>query len=175
MLLKRIASLLPPHLSDFIPTLGQYLSLSSNEGRLTHKVEEANIRTTESILFTPPATLQDLLPTIPEAALDDLVVHCLSLTAPRGFSGDELLKSEKNGTWTGFGMDRLDSVFGDSWDGIGVVEIGGMRRIGKSVSYAALWFSCLGQLLYRILLYSSELTCHAATGASCCSATPRLG
>ena len=41
------------------------------------------------------------------------------------------------GTWSGFGIDGLNVIFEDEWDGCGIVEIAGMRRVGKSVSPVA--------------------------------------
>jgi len=98
------------------------------------RAEEANIRTTESLLFTPSSTLLELVPAISEVSLEDLVAHCLHLTAAGVVSGDEVLKNEKSGTWSGFGIDGLDGIFWDGWDGAGIIEIAGMRRVGKSVS-----------------------------------------
>ncbi|CAD6586258.1 MAG: hypothetical protein TREMPRED_004378, partial [Tremellales sp. Tagirdzhanova-0007] len=116
MLLKRIAALLPAHLNALIPTL-----------------EAANIRTTESLLFTTSSKLLEILPTVSEADFDDLVAHCLSVTAPRGFAGHEGLKDGQRAEWSGFGVDGVDQLFGDPWDGVGIVEISGMRRVGKSL------------------------------------------
>lgn len=37
------------------------------------------------------------------------------------------------GPWLGFGVKGLDELLGD-WDGVGVLEIAGPRKVGKSVS-----------------------------------------
>lgn len=67
-------------------------------------------------------------------------------------SGDELLRSEKRGKWPGFGIDRLDDIFGDEWDGVGILEVAGMRRVGKSVSRLSGKASTLGFIRIEQLL-----------------------
>lgn len=66
--------------------------------------------------------------------------RCLRLTAPITRSGWEELEEEEGrndaagaNSWTGFGIDGLDSLV-DDWDGRGVMELSGSQKTGKSVS-----------------------------------------
>ena len=74
------------------------------------------------------------------------------------------------GTWSGFGIDGLNAIFEDGWDGCGIVEIAGMRRVGKSVSpsrQAGTSFSSVDDLRLAMLTFAvaSSLACEsAATG-----------
>ena len=42
----------------------------------------------------------------------------------------------KGCVWTGWGVHGLDGLVGEDWAGVGVVEITGQRRVGKSVGPA---------------------------------------
>ena len=57
-------------------------------------------------------------------------------------SGAKEMEEEKGkrAGWGGFGADGLTALVGD-WDGVGVVEISGQRRVGKSVSLFSLEIS----------------------------------
>ncbi|KAK1927712.1 hypothetical protein DB88DRAFT_479000 [Papiliotrema laurentii] len=136
MLLKRLAGVLPPHLARYIPVL-----------------EEHNVKTTENLLFTSRQHLDVLLTTIPKAVLDELVMWVVRLTAPNALSGDEALDQlgtpDEDARWEGWGVNGLDSLFG--WDGVGVMEISGARRVGKSL--LAL------QAAMRIMVAHPQVTC----------------
>ncbi|WWD18064.1 hypothetical protein CI109_102511 [Kwoniella shandongensis] len=131
MLLKRIADSLPPSLAALVPEL-----------------ESVGIRTTESLIFTPPATIFDLLPSFSQTQLDTLTSHILNLTAPSCVKGDEIEAEE--GAWKGFGVGGLDDLLEEVEGGI-VLEIAGPRKVGKSLLalHAAL----------RILLSDPEAIC----------------
>ena len=97
------------------------------------------MKTTENLLFTSRQHLDVLLTTIPKAVLDELVMWVVRLTAPNALSGDEALDQlgtpDEDARWGGWGVNGLDSLFG--WDGVGVMEISGARRVGKSVRPAS--------------------------------------
>lgn len=80
-----------------------------------------------------------MLPSIPRDDLEDLIEECISLTAPScndGWSvydqrtGKGKEKESKKVVW---GLSKLDGII-DEWDWIGIVELSGPRRVGKSVS-----------------------------------------
>ena len=101
--------------------------------------EAAQIRTTENLLFTPSDTLYDLLSSIPRDDIDNLVSLCLELTVPLSRTGDvewDTICQMQTGTkWEGWGVRGLDEVLeGGMWDGIGVLELAGAKRVAKSVS-----------------------------------------
>jgi DNA repair protein RAD51 len=79
--------------------------------------------------------LTDLIPSIPEYEFEDLVEQCIHLTAPPEEDGYTVFEKEKGKQrqWAGFGLTGLDDLVGD-WDGTGVIELSGPRRVGKSVS-----------------------------------------
>ncbi|ORX34218.1 hypothetical protein BD324DRAFT_637144 [Kockovaella imperatae] len=137
MLLKRISGRLPPYLADLIPIL-----------------ETADIRTTENVMFTHESTLNSLFPAIPRHLLDLLRAHCLDATAPSFRDGTESpMAVSSNGVdrvWRGWGPEELDKLLMD-WDGIGILEIAGPRRAGKSLLalHAAL----------KVLVKDSQATC----------------
>jgi DNA repair protein RAD51 len=72
-----------------------------------------------------------------EDDLDDLIEECIRLTGPRVVNGNEAYEEGKGkspiGRFEGWGLPRLDHVLNE-WDGVGIVEIAGPRRVGKSVS-----------------------------------------
>lgn len=102
--------------------------------RLICLKEAAGIKTTETVIFTPLPTLRDIVPSIPDQHLDLIIKHCIRLTAGPTATGNDALEEEKGKSagWDGYGVDGLDGLFGE-WDGIGVVEVCGARRVGKSV------------------------------------------
>lgn len=109
------------------------------------RTERAGIRTTENLIFTPLPTLLSFLqdqPHIGEYDIQELTERCLRLTAPTSKTGWEEIQEyeqEREGRrWTGWGTEGLDGLIGD-WDGVGVVEICGTQRTGKSVSLS---FEC---------------------------------
>jgi len=70
------------------------------------------------------------------------------------------------GSFKGWELPRLDSMLGQ-WDGVGIVEISGPRRVGKSVSIPNWTPRGMpnGQLLalhavLRTLISESTATCH---------------
>lgn len=100
------------------------------------QTESAGIKTTENLIFTPRPTLDDLLPSIPDHAIDDLIRRCIQLTSGGETDGVREMEEEKGKRrvgWGGFGADGLTALVGD-WDGVGIVELAGQRRVGKSVS-----------------------------------------
>jgi hypothetical protein len=71
-----------------------------------------------------------------EDQIDDFVDTCITLTAPISVDGNTALEEEKGkrkaietGIW---GLPHLDSLIAE-WDEIGICEISGPRRVGKSV------------------------------------------
>jgi DNA repair protein RAD51 len=96
----------------------------------------AGIKTTENLIYTPLPTLLSLLPTIPKDDLEDLIGGCVNLTAPPcsdGHTACEAGKGKGKGREkVGWGLEGLDSIIGE-WDGVGIVELSGPRRVGKSV------------------------------------------
>ncbi|KAK4685825.1 hypothetical protein P7C73_g4316, partial [Tremellales sp. Uapishka_1] len=119
MLLKRLSGQLPPEIAQLLPRL-----------------ELQNVRTTENVLFTPPETLYNLFKKeVPRHQIDLLISQCLAFTAPKADTGDvALLQEESRGEsrWWGFGIGNLDSLMGD-WNGVGVLEISGLKRVGKTL------------------------------------------
>ncbi|WVR05718.1 hypothetical protein IAU60_002742 [Kwoniella sp. DSM 27419] len=113
MLLKRITDSLPQELSDLIPHL-----------------ENAGIRTTESLIFTSDTQILLFIPLLQPVQLEALVSHCLQLTAAPEGSRDEYEREGWN--WAGWGLKSLDDLMED-WDGRGVVELAGPRKVGKSL------------------------------------------
>ncbi|KAL7423772.1 hypothetical protein Q5752_001356 [Cryptotrichosporon argae] len=112
MLLKRVAAHLPAELAELVPSL-----------------ESAGIKTTDNLIFTPVTHVASLT-SIPTHLLDALTRHCLELTAPESVPGHEIV--DQPGGWREFGLGGLDEVLG-GWDGAGVMEICGGRRVGKSL------------------------------------------
>ncbi|WVQ85646.1 hypothetical protein IAT38_007812 [Cryptococcus sp. DSM 104549] len=132
MLLKRIADSLPPGLAAFIPEL-----------------ESAGIRTTESLIFTPKSALISLTSSPSSTDLDALISHCLRLTAVQCQKASDISESLA-GPWAGFGVKGVDDKL-EGWDGMGILEIAGPRKTGKSLLalHSAL----------RVLKDDSEATC----------------
>ncbi|KAK8865755.1 hypothetical protein IAR55_000902 [Kwoniella newhampshirensis] len=133
MLLKRISDSLPPKLATLIPEL-----------------ESAGVRTTESLLFTPPLTVLNLIPSLTATQLDHLTSHILKLTAPPPSRGDHVKAIDT--VWAGFGVSGLDElVEGPGGEGGLILEIAGPRKVGKSLlaQHAAL----------RILASDMEASC----------------
>lgn len=97
----------------------------------------AGVKTTENLIYTPLPTLLSLLPTIPKDELEDLIEACVNLTAPStsdGFTAYEVGKGKGKGKEkVGWELEGLDGIIGE-WDGVGIVELSGPRRVGKSVS-----------------------------------------
>jgi len=97
----------------------------------------AGIKTTENLIYTPLPTLLSLLPTIPKDDLEDLREECINLTAPAtsdGFTAYGVGKGKGKGKEkVGWGLEGLDGIIAE-WDGVGIVELSGSRRVGKSVS-----------------------------------------
>ena len=91
------------------------------------------------MIYTPLPTLLSLLPAIPRDDLQDLVEDCIHLTAPSGSDGFTVYEAEKvkgkgkEREKVGWGLEGLDGII-DEWDGVGIVELSGPRRVGKSVS-----------------------------------------
>lgn len=60
----------------------------------------------------------------------------LQLSAPVSSSGDAPLDSASDGNkaiWGGWGTRGMDGLIGSEWDGVGVIELSGAKRVGKSV------------------------------------------
>jgi DNA repair protein RAD51 len=97
----------------------------------------AGIKTTENLIYTPLHTLLSLLPSVPKGDLEDLIEACVNLTAPSssdGFTAYQVGKGKGKGREkVGWGLEGLDGIIGE-WDGVGIVELSGPRRVGKSVS-----------------------------------------
>ncbi|ODN84195.1 hypothetical protein L202_00194 [Cryptococcus amylolentus CBS 6039] len=115
MLLKRLHTKLPPNLAPFIPEL-----------------ESAGIKTTESLIFTAPSTILALTSTITHVQLRQLVSVCIRLTSGGIMAASEMEYGDVEGPWRGFGVKGLDEMV-ESWDGVGVLEIAGPRKVGKSL------------------------------------------
>jgi DNA repair protein RAD51 len=96
----------------------------------------AGIKTTENLIYTPLHTFLSLLPSVPKDDLEDLIEACENLTAPSssdGFTAYEVGKGKGKGREkVGWELEGLDSIIGE-WDGVGIVELSGPRRVGKSV------------------------------------------
>ncbi|WVQ71164.1 hypothetical protein IAR50_000689 [Cryptococcus sp. DSM 104548] len=133
MLLKRLHSRLPPNLALFIPEL-----------------ETAGIKTTESLIFTSPSTVLALTSTITHVELQQFISQCIRLTSGGVIVASEMEYGDVDGPWRGFGVKGLDEMI-ESWDGVGLLEIAGPRKVGKSLLalHAAL----------RILTDLSDATC----------------
>ncbi|WRT63960.1 uncharacterized protein IL334_000887 [Kwoniella shivajii] len=131
MLLKRISDSLPDELASLIPEL-----------------ESAGIKTTESLIFSSSSTILHLVPILSTIQLNCLIEECLIRTSPDEIRGDQV--NEDDGGWSGFGIPGLDELF-DGWNGIGLVEIAGPRKVAKSllVLHAAL----------RVLFQDPEAYC----------------
>ncbi|RXK36187.1 hypothetical protein M231_06531 [Tremella mesenterica] len=114
MLLKRIINSLPSDLINLLPVLDQ-----------------AGIKTTENLLFTPRQILLSSIPSIRKDDLDALIAYALRRTAPISVTADTLLPKEEI-TWTGFGIYNVDQLL-DAWDGVGILEIAGPKKVGKSL------------------------------------------
>ncbi|EIW72631.1 hypothetical protein TREMEDRAFT_70770 [Tremella mesenterica DSM 1558] len=114
MLLKRIINSLPSDLINLLPVLDQ-----------------AGIKTTENLLFTPHQILLSSIPSIRKDDLDALIAFALRRTALISVTADTLLPKEEI-TWTGFGVYNLDQLL-DAWDGVGILEIAGPKKVGKSL------------------------------------------
>ncbi|WVF70748.1 hypothetical protein IAT40_005542 [Kwoniella sp. CBS 6097] len=137
MLLKRIADDLPAELAELIPEL-----------------ESAGIRTTESLIFTSPTYILSHTPLLQPVQLGALITHALGLTAPRQSSGNnyELEEGDEEGddrggsAWAGWGIGGLDELVA-GWDGRGVIEIAGPKKVGKSLLalHAALRCLCVNE------------------------------
>ena len=71
--------------------------------------------------------------------MEDLVEECVHLTAPSGSDGHTVYEARKlkgkgkERERVGWGLEGLDGII-DEWDGVGIVELSGPRRVGKSVS-----------------------------------------
>jgi len=91
------------------------------------------VRTTENLVFTPRQHLSNL--PVPPHDLDHLITHCLQISAAPSYTADTIYALEKpkatRETWLGWGVRGLDELL--EWDGVGVVEIAGSKRVGKSV------------------------------------------
>jgi DNA repair protein RAD51 len=98
----------------------------------------AGIKTTENLIYTPIPTLLSVLPSIPKDDLEHLIEACVNLTAPStsdGFTAYEVGKGKGKGKGrekVGWGLEGLDGIIAE-WDGAGIVELSGPRRVGKSV------------------------------------------
>ncbi|EAL22038.1 hypothetical protein CNBC1760 [Cryptococcus deneoformans B-3501A] len=115
MLLKRIADKLPSELASLIPEL-----------------ESAGIKTTESIIFTHQPTIISSISTLNYQQLEALVSYCIRLTAGKSQIASDIDNYEVTGPWLGFGVKGLDELL-DGWEGVGVLEIAGPRKVGKSL------------------------------------------
>ena len=114
---------------------------------MNHLVEAADFRTTENLIFTPPSRLQSLVPAIPPHLLELLTAHCLSLTGPPSVSAFNIpskvagpshrASGQQGDSWMGWGIEGLDGLL-QGWNGVGVLEIAGPKRAGKSVRYASI-------------------------------------
>jgi DNA repair protein RAD51 len=97
----------------------------------------AGIKTTENLIYTPLPTLLSLLPTTPKDDLEDLIEACVDLTAPSssdGYTAYEVGKGKGKGKErVGWELEGLDGIIAE-WNGVGIVELSGPRRVGKSVS-----------------------------------------
>ena len=96
--------------------------------------ESAGIKTTENLIFTPRPLLDDLLPSISAHILEHLIEVCIRLTAGHESDGAREGEEEKGkrAGWGGLGADGLTALVG-GWDGVGILELCGQRRVGKSV------------------------------------------
>jgi DNA repair protein RAD51 len=96
----------------------------------------AGVKTTENLIYTALPTLLSLLPAIPKGDLEDLIEACVDLTEPSssdGFTAYEVGKGKGKGKEkVGWGLEGLDGIISE-WDGVGIVELSGPRRVGKSV------------------------------------------
>ncbi|OWZ70788.1 hypothetical protein AYX14_03844 [Cryptococcus neoformans] len=115
MLLKRIVDKLPSELASLIPEL-----------------ESAGIKTTESVIFTHQPTIISSTSTLNSQQLEALVSYCIRLTAGKSQIASDIDNYEVTGPWLGFGVKGLDELL-DDWDGVGVLEIAGPRKVGKSL------------------------------------------
>ncbi|KIR67570.1 hypothetical protein I314_01987 [Cryptococcus bacillisporus CA1873] len=115
MLLKRIADKLPSELASLIPEL-----------------ESAGIKTTESIIFTPQPTIISSTMTLNSQQLEAFIWYCIRLTAEKSRLASDVDNCKIIGPWLGFGVKGLDELLGD-WDGVGILEIAGPRKVGKSL------------------------------------------
>nr|XP_019014769.1 uncharacterized protein I206_00855 [Kwoniella pini CBS 10737]OCF53550.1 hypothetical protein I206_00855 [Kwoniella pini CBS 10737] len=113
MLLKRLSHALPTELASLIPEL-----------------EASGIKTTESLIFTQPSIILNNVPILSIAQLDYFISECLQLTTQPSISGDDVQDDQE--VWAGFGVRSLDDLF-EGWNGFGVVEIAGPRKVGKSL------------------------------------------
>ncbi|KIR43308.1 hypothetical protein I307_03611 [Cryptococcus deuterogattii 99/473] len=114
MLLKRIADKLPSELASLIPEL-----------------ESAGIKTTESIIFTHQPTIISSTTTLNSQQLEAFIWYCIRLTPEKSRLASDVDNCKIIGPWLGFGVKGLDELLGD-WDGVGVLEIAGPRKVGKS-------------------------------------------
>ncbi|WVQ97112.1 hypothetical protein IAU59_004222 [Kwoniella sp. CBS 9459] len=146
MLLKRIADDLPAELAELIPEL-----------------ESAGIRTTESLIFTSSTYILSRVPLLQPVQLETLITRSLGLTAPIASrvntvvpdDDDDDEEGEGEGQvdgesgWAGWGVNGLNSLVA-GWDGGGVIEIAGPKKVGKSLLalYAAL--RCLSTNSYTL-------------------------
>ncbi|KAE8540133.1 hypothetical protein D1P53_004071 [Cryptococcus gattii VGV] len=115
MLLKRIADKLPSELALLIPEL-----------------ESAGIKTTESIIFTHQPTIISSTTTLNSQQLEAFIWYCIRLTVGKSRLASDVDNCKIIGPWLGFGVKGLDELLGD-WDGVGVLEITGPRKVGKSL------------------------------------------
>ncbi|OCF38562.1 hypothetical protein I317_07672 [Kwoniella heveanensis CBS 569] len=129
MLLKRIADVLPAELAELIPDL-----------------ESVGIRTTESLIFTPPTYILSHIPLLQSVQLDALITSSLELTAPKALRDGQDERDEDDGSeesaWAGWGISGLDDVVA-GWNGIGVMEIAGPKKVGKSLLALHATLRCL--------------------------------
>jgi hypothetical protein len=97
------------------------------------------LTTTENFLFTPQTVLKARLPSLPPGHIEDLTAHCLAHTGPQVINGEHELEYQERMlsgvSWEGWGISNLDDLV-DGWDGIGIVEIAGGKRVAKSVSHS---------------------------------------
>ncbi|WVO19698.1 uncharacterized protein IAS62_000988 [Cryptococcus decagattii] len=115
MLLKRIADKLPSELASLILEL-----------------ESAGIKTTESIIFTHQPTIISSTKTLNSQQLEAFIWYCIRLTAEKSRLASDADNCKIIGPWLGFGVQGLDELLGD-WDGVGILEIAGPRKVGKSL------------------------------------------
>lgn len=71
--------------------------------------------------------------TLNSQQLEAFIWYCIRLTAEKSRLASDVDNCKIIGPWLGFGVKGLDELLGD-WDGVGILEIAGPRKVGKSVS-----------------------------------------